>query len=376
MMSKLLDPSKVETLARYVHLKRYSVWVNGANSIADSICLHILPLRCHHSTKNGVRLMNMTSQLVASFQEGDFATIRPFPHPTQRSIMPVVAMKGQYLRGVGTCFAISSQGLVMTARHVVEDALGIDDQGMKMDSDQGIGAVYIAEPGPKDIEDIDAQDLTGGPLTANKIYYSRDHDIALMILNLPTHGATGKRLQMPQLKLGMQVPKKGATCVGLGYHAMDWKQATGAHTHEVAQSYSASQGIVSRVHFPKRDSMLMNYPCFQTDCKIVGGMSGGPIIDCMNGSVIGVSCRSFELPDGEDHISHASFASLSLFLTLEATDANGKQEKKFLYDFVRGGAVATDGQFVVIADTKEGRERTLEIQFDGVRVSSSYTCDG
>ena len=48
--------------------------------------------------------------LVADFADADFVTIRPFPHSSQMAIMPVVAMKGDYVRPVGTCFAISSQG--------------------------------------------------------------------------------------------------------------------------------------------------------------------------------------------------------------------------------------------------------------------------
>ena len=77
--------------------------------------------------------------LVANFADADFVTISSFPHPTQMTVMPVVAMKGDYVRAVGTCFAISSQGLVLTARHVIEDALEIDAEGGMVDPDMGIG---------------------------------------------------------------------------------------------------------------------------------------------------------------------------------------------------------------------------------------------
>ena len=106
--------------------------------------------------------MNTLPELLANFEDGGFATVGPFPHQTQMSIMPVVAMKGRYLRGVGTCFAISSQGLVMTARHVIEDALEIDDSGEKKDPDLWVGAVYAAEPGPEDLGNV--PDLLGGPI--------------------------------------------------------------------------------------------------------------------------------------------------------------------------------------------------------------------
>ena len=42
--------------------------------------------------------------LVADFADADFVTIRPFPHPTQMAVMPVVAMKGDYVRAGGDLF--------------------------------------------------------------------------------------------------------------------------------------------------------------------------------------------------------------------------------------------------------------------------------
>ena len=226
--------------------------------------------------------------LVADFADADFVTIRPFPHPTQMAVMPVVAMKGDYVRAVGTCFAISSQGLVLTARHVIEDALEIDAKGEMADPDMGIGALYTAETG----ED----NKLGGLLPARNLYFTDDFDIALMQLRLPIIRETGEPLYMPVLRLGTRIPRVGEQCAGIGYHAMDWQRATGIHTHHVEQKYAASQGHVREVHVDRRDDRLMKFPCFRTDCKIVGGMSGGPVIEFRTGSAVGVICSSFAVP--------------------------------------------------------------------------------
>ena len=313
--------------------------------------------------------MNISPRLVTNFEEGNFATIGPFPHQTQMSIMPVVAMKGRYLRGVGTCFVISSQGLVITARHVIEDALEIDEQGEKNNPDLWIGALYTAEPGPEDFGKT--PDLLGGLIPAHQVHYSESHDIALMQLNLPERHETGEKLRMPQLKLGMRIPQEGESCVGIGYHSMDWKQATESHTHEIFQSYSASKGHIGTVHLIKRDNVLMKFPCFQTDCKFVGGMSGGPVIELVNGSVIGIVCASFDMMEGEAHISYASLARTCLLLVLNEITESGRTENKFLYDFVRGGAVMTDDEFTVVSDQQEGDRRTLTIDFNGVHMNNS-----
>ena len=297
--------------------------------------------------------------LVADFADADFVTIGPFPHPTQMAVMPVVAMKGDYLRAVGTCFAISSQGLVLTARHVIEEALEIDAEGGMADPDMGIGALYAAETG----ED----NKLGGLLPARKLHFTNDLDIALMQLNLPIVRATGKPLCMPALRLGTRIPQLGEQCAGIGYHAMEWQRGTGIHTHHVKQKYAASQGHVREVHLDRRDGLLMKFPCFQTDCRFVGGMSGGPVIESRNGAVVGVICSGFDVPEDESPISYVSLAGTSLLLTLEATDhESGAIEKKFLYDLVEGGAVATDGQFIVRSDRTVYGKRTLTLGFEGL----------
>lgn len=301
--------------------------------------------------------------LVADFADADFVTIGSFPHSSQMTIMPVVAMKGDYVRAVGTCFAISSQGLVLTARHVIEDALEIDAGGKMADPDMGIGVLYAAETGE--------EDKLGGLLPARKLHFTSDLDIALMQLNLPIARATGRPLCMPGLRLGTRIPRVGEHCAGIGYHAMEWQRATGIHTHHVLQKYAASQGCVREVHLDRRDDVMVKFPCFQTDCKIVGGMSGGPVIESRNGAVVGVICTGVDVPEGEPPISYVSLAGMSLLLTLEATDhESGAIERKFLYDLVEGGAVATDGQFIVRSDRTVHGKRTLTLGFEGLNFTN------
>ena len=214
--------------------------------------------------------------LVADFADEDFVEIGAFPHPSQMAVMPVVAMKGDYARAVGTCFAISSQGLVLTASHVIEGALEIGARGEMADPGMGIGVLYAAETGEGN--------MLVGLLPARKLYFTRDFDIALMRLNLPINRETGDPILMPALRLGTRIPRVGEQCVGIGYHAMDWRRGTGSHTHHVKQKYAASQGRVREVHIDGRDKYLMKFPCFRTDCKITGGMSGGPVIESRTGT--------------------------------------------------------------------------------------------
>ena len=158
---------------------------------------------------------------------------------------------------------------------------------------------------------------------------------------------------------------------GIGYHAMDWQRATGIHSHDVEQKYAVSQGHVREVHLDRRDDVLMKFPCFQTDCKFVGGMSGGPVIEFRTGSAVGVICSGFAVPEEESPISYVSLAGTSLLLTLEASDEeSGVVKKEFLCDLVIGGAVATDGQFIVRCDRTVYGKRTLTLGFEGLDITN------
>jgi Trypsin-like peptidase domain len=57
-----------------------------------------------------------------------------------------------------------------------------------------------------------------------------------------------------------------------------------------------SPGLVTNVYPERRDSSMLNWPCFEVDCPTFGGMSGGPAFD-RSGRLIGLLCSSFGSPD-------------------------------------------------------------------------------
>ena len=100
-------------------------------------------------------------------------------------------------------------------------------------------------------------------------------------------------------------------------------------------------------------------------------MSGGPVMEFRTGAAVGVICSGFAVPEGESPISYVSPAGASLLLALEASDhESGAIEKKFLYDLVEGGPVATDGQFIVRKDGTVRGKRTLTLGFEGLDLTN------
>jgi hypothetical protein len=233
--------------------------------------------------------MNDDVTLIADFSLDEFVKIPTFPHPTQKSVMPVVAIKGDELKPLGTCFAISNHGLVLTARHVIEDVIEL---GAKSNEWQ-IGAIYVSEPIPGD----DVPDLLGGLIYANRVHTSNEFDIGLMHLNLPVRKDSGDFLPLPALKLSPAIPHENEICFTLGYHNTKIESASDNPYHKtIERTYSASKGVIEEIHFPKRDNAFLRFPCFRTSLRNEHGMSGAPVLS-KDGSVIGVVCSGFK---GED----------------------------------------------------------------------------
>jgi hypothetical protein len=147
---------------------------------------------------------------VADFSRSEFVKVGPFPHPTQKSIMPVVAYRDGEIRPLGTGFAISNHGLVMTARHVIDEALKITgwESNKPASSAEGwwVGALYAAEPAAGE----DVPDLLGGLIAANMVHLNAFLDIGVMHLNLPRRTADGNLPPMPALRISPGVLRKNS----------------------------------------------------------------------------------------------------------------------------------------------------------------------
>ena len=140
---------------------------------------------------------------------------------------------------------------------------------------------------------------------------------------------------------------------------MKWKASENGFN--ASHRYTASKGHVQQLHFPKRDSVFMSFPCFETSARFDGGMSGGPIIST-EGQVCGVICSSLktDVSDGT-FTSYGSLIAPALALVLNGIDSTGVERELFLHDFVRDGAVAVDHTYSRICVRNSGREILIDL---------------
>lgn len=139
--------------------------------------------------------------------------------------MPLVHVLDDTVRSLGTCFCITSDGLCMTARHVLDEGYPLDDPSKTQleGGDGWFGALYAS-----DEVDPETGHNVGGIIPMHKAYFHDALDIALLSLRLPTNTKTGQRLSLPVSRLGAGFPTVGGMCFGLGYPKMVWQQTTAA----------------------------------------------------------------------------------------------------------------------------------------------------
>ena len=271
--------------------------------------------------------------------------------------MPIVHFVNGTPNPLGTCFVISNSGLAITARHVIDEAFSkyfsAGNPNVDIPPEEALHAIYASNT-----LDPTTGHFIGGPLPVLKIWSNSGMDIAILQLGVPINTETGENLYLPTVKLSPGVPKVGQHIFGLGYHSMQWAAATNGFN--VDQRLSASRGKVEEIYFPRRDSVFMSFPCFQTTARFDGGMSGGPIIS-ESGQVCGVICSSMKTDESDGTFtSYGSLISSALVLVTFGKDASGEREM-FLHDFVIGGAVQLDDTAKDIEITNKGDEIIVDL---------------
>ena len=273
----------------------------------------------------------------------------PFPslgHHIQQSVMPLLVISGQSLIAIGTGFTVTSDGLMVTAAHVVEEAVRYGNPRKRhdggLDYELQFYALYVT-----DQKHGDRGEYIGGALPILKFWHSPELDIAFCRLGSP-YGPGGWVPNFPVLRLSPSVPAVGEKVCGCGYYQMqgDVGQLTPDGKLEVHyfQNTAYTPGRVAEVYPVRRDSAMLRFPCFRTDARFDPGMSGGPVIN-QQGNVCGIICSS--LPGDELNPQHISYASLiwPAFGTPMEIEIPHQQPTTTLYDLAKerpgGGRQAT-----------------------------------
>jgi len=236
-----------------------------------------------------------------------FRPFGAFGGPTQRAVLPLIRQVGKDIQPVGTGFMVNPNGIMITAAHVARELAMNESRepiNVTLDPDIICSALYASNE-----KDPNTGIEIGGLLHVAKIWYPPALDIAFVQVHVPQKVDGSGALQIPIVRLTAQVPRIGEHVLGVGYYRMDGRlsdKTTTGHDMSFAQETALSDGVVSEVHGEYRDLSMLNFPCFRTDCRFDGGMSGGPVLN-QRGCVCGVICSSL---GGDESTGYTSYASL------------------------------------------------------------------
>lgn len=201
---------------------------------------------------------------------------------------------------IGSGFWVTEKGHLVTAWHVIEDNLdkdGVDE-----------GSIYAIQVLP---------DRSVIPRTLRKSLKHKSFDIALS----ETTGFGGRTpILTTPLPVTLDHPKVGSRIANYAFlsstQAFDGEKYSGISpqkfigtlelpelsvTHNLNFSSRIGWGYVTEIYPVSRDSVMLPFPCFQSDMPVYGANSGGPVFD-EQGRVCAINCTSYAGADVAFHV--------------------------------------------------------------------------
>ncbi|MHB1095633.1 MAG: S1 family peptidase [Gemmatimonadaceae bacterium] len=223
----------------------------------------------------------------------------PRDHHIFEVVVPLLAIgkAGQTLAS-GTGFFIAP-GLAITALHVLQDywdrLLG---EGLTVDTpsrgaEDGISLLAHQVIAGQHVRWDAVQMWAADPLDIAFVEFRR-HDGVSPGDSWPATEFMFNPPRVGQRVFAVGFPKQ--ECNDLGPSAISWRQEA-----------KVAGGVVREVHLQHRDTARLRFPCFLTNARFDGGMSGGPVVTD-EGRVCGIVCSN--LPPSNPSEEHASYVSL------------------------------------------------------------------
>ncbi|WP_165683220.1 S1 family peptidase [Mycobacteroides abscessus] len=271
------------------------------------------------------------------------------------AIVPLVVATPETVHCVGTAFCISSIGLWVTARHVLEGRGGAIEV-QKQNAHSHLAILWVGSGVGHDVPT-----LIGGtvPVSAFARHPASGSDLAIMKTKTSI-------FDFPALTLSAALPLVGTPIIGAGYPQIEIKSTSGNSQRRnlnITPNLHTSSGKVLQLYKDGRDTFKdldgnfvgkLPTVCFETSARLDSGMSGGPVLD-HNNTVCGVISTGLE--QGSGGTQEASFVSGTPYIFM-LNVRYGKDNEKIttVYELAKRGYVPTDESFERLRMTEDGKD--------------------
>lgn len=240
--------------------------------------------------------------------------------PIMEFVSPLVCQSVLITDCIGTAVIVGPY-LAFTARHVIEDYArthGVHDIAtMSGDVDAEFNLLIF-----QTTEEISAT------WSVAKIYVSPATDIAVLFIKPGNEDAVQYKFR--PVYMDLHPPYPGTQVSGFGYPASKISRSeTDSNTYELDLRGHTTIGEVTTVYRSRRDSFLLNYPCFEVNARVDGGMSGGPVFDQRTGSLLGLMCTSWEFQDADSATSYIASLWPIMPILIDIPRAGRSAEEKY-----------------------------------------------
>lgn len=201
---------------------------------------------------------------------------------------------------VGTGFWVTERGHLITARHVVQENIGTDgvDRGpifaVQTFSDRSIIVRNFRKSDLHPEFDLALSETITAPPSMER----STTPIAMSLDELSVHDPV---FSFAVLNDDQDFPEERIPGYTAFNFAGELHSDFGAETVMIKFAVRLSFGNVKEIFKKMRDSVMMPFPCIQSDVPIYGGNSGGPLFD-IRGRICSVHSSSFEGTDISYHL--------------------------------------------------------------------------
>lgn len=217
----------------------------------------------------------------------------PIPSPITEFVCQVTSnVDGDEHYASGTAVIIAPH-LALSARHVFDEHWARHHGGPPPVNGAAAGAFSL----------VLAQ-LVGDQLnlwTVTRLWSAQLTDIVVFRLTPISQGARDYTFR--PMVIDLLTPAVGERISAFGYHSNTVEVVD--RTITLRQAAGTTHGDVLEVHHQYRDTARLNFPCFRTNARFDGGMSGGPVFN--RGHLCGIICSA--LPPAADDEEYASYVT-------------------------------------------------------------------